>query len=156
MDNQTFYLIQPAELAFSPANMSLQQRRNMLRELLQKHGALWATTRSRAEAFMKSVQQLDRFLGTGEELADCAFENSPSEILPIGSVNEYDPLFGYYEPARVLKFHSKLRTIPGPVIEEWEARPEPEGEILGQVVHAFLSVFSEAAARKCAVAIDHG
>ncbi len=76
--------------------------------------------------------------------------------MPIGSRNDYDPFFGYYEPERVVKFGSKLRAIPDHVIEEWEGRPGPEGEILGRVVHPFRSTFSEAVARKCAVAIDHG
>jgi hypothetical protein len=156
MDNQLFYLIQPEALDFPSDGMSLQERRDRLRQLLEEHGALWVTIRSPGTDFMESVEELDRFLGADNELTDCVFENSPGEILPIGSCDEYDPLFGYYERERVVKFHGKLSTIPSHILEEWENRPEPQGEILSAVVHAFRSSFAEAASRKWAIAIDHG
>jgi len=153
MDNQLFYIVQPSQLDFPFRAMSLQERRDRLGELVRTRGAEWASLRMRGPDFMAALEQLDRFLATGEELTNSAFENSPGKMLPIGSSGKYDPLFGYYEPDRVRGFDQALRAIPAAVIQGWEAGPN--GEIMGRVVHAFRSTFAEAAKRRHAVALEH-
>jgi hypothetical protein len=153
MNNQIFYVVEPSQLRFPYLAMSLQDRRNRLGELVRTRGAEWAGLRMRGPFFMKAVERLDRYLGAEEELTNSAFENSPMQMLPIGSSGEYDPLFGYYEPDRVQRFDQQLNSIPAPVIRTWE--DGPNGETLGQVVYAFRSTFAEAAKRKLSVAIEH-
>lgn len=153
MDNQNFYVIEPSQMRFAHQMLSLQTRRDRLGELVRSRGARWASTRARGKVFMSIVQRLDRYIGAEEELLNSAFENSPLQILPIGSSGEYDPLFGYYEPDRVQRFDQLLHKIPGAVIQNWE--DGPNGESTGQVIYAFRSTFAEAARRKQAVAIEH-
>jgi hypothetical protein len=153
MDNQLFYIVEPSQLTFSAAGMSLQERRDRLRELVRTCGAEWAAIRMRGAEFMAAVEELDRYLRAHEELTNSAFENSPERVLPVGYSGEYNPLFGYYEPDRVREFDEQLRAIPASVIERWEAGPN--GDAMGQVVHAFRITFSEAAKRKRAIAVEH-
>ena len=154
MDNQSFYIIQPIRLVFDTAGMSLQQRRDRLGELVRTYGAEWAGLRMRGADFMTAVEKIDLFMGAGDELTNCAFENSPNHVLPAGSAAQYNPLFGYYEPNRVREFDQQLRAMPPAVIQRWEAGPN--GEVIAQVVHAFRSSFAEAAKREYAVALEHG
>jgi hypothetical protein len=153
MDNQLFYIIHPSQLDFSSVGMSLQDRRNRLGELVRTRGAEWAALRMRGAEFLAAVEKLDRFLGAAEELVDSAFENSPRQMLPIGSTDAYSPLFGYYEPERVRGLDQRLRAIPAAIIQGWD--DGPEGDNIGRVVHAFRSTFAEAAKRGHAVAVEH-
>lgn len=153
MDNQNFYVVEPSQMRFAYQALPLQTRRDRLGELVRARGARWASVRSRGKIFMSIVQRLDRYIGAEEELLNSAFENSPSQILPIGSSGEYDPLFGYYEPDRVQRYDQLLHKIPNAVIQNWE--DGPNGESVGQVIYAFRSTFAEAARRKQAVAIEH-
>jgi hypothetical protein len=153
MDNQHFYVVDPAQLRFTSLGDSLQRRRDRLGELVRATGAEWAGLRMRAPDFLASVEELDRFLDADSELTNSTFENSPQEVLPIGSSGAYDPLFGYFDPVRVKRFHRNLNAIPATKIETWEAGAN--GETMGRVVHAFRSTFAEAAKRGHAVAVEH-
>jgi hypothetical protein len=153
MDNQLFYIVQPTQLEFLVTGVSLQRRRDRLGELVRVHGAEWTRLRMRGPDFLAAVERIDRYLGAGEELMDSAFENSPKQLLPIGSSGEYNPMFGYYEPYRVREFDKRLRTITASAFQGWEAGPN--GDIMGQVVYAFRSTFTEAAKRGWAIAIEH-
>jgi hypothetical protein len=153
MDTHLFYIIDPLRLGFSPAGMSLQQRRDRLGELVRAHGAEWSALRMRAAEFMAAVEKVDRFLGAGDELTNSAFENSPGRMLTIASSGDYEPLFGYYEVDRVRGFQQQLRAIPTPVTQDWENGSD--GDIVGQVVYAFRSTFAEAARRARAVVLEH-
>jgi hypothetical protein len=144
MDNQHFYIIDPAHLEFSSVGMSLQQRRNRLGELIRASGAQWQSIRMRSPDFLAIVEKLDALMNASEDFVQSAFENSPRQILTIGSTAAYDPLLGYYEPDRVREFDRKLRAIP----ESGEAPA-------AQVLHAFRSTFAEAAKRNAAVALEH-
>jgi len=148
-----FYIIDPSELDIRFAGMSLQRRRDRLGELVRSRGAAWANLRVSGTDFMAAVEKLDRFLGAREELLNSAFENSPNEMLPIGSSDKYNPLFGYYPPHLVRRFDQELRTIPAAVIEHWEEGPN--GDTMGSVTHAFRSTFIEAAKRRQAIAVEH-
>jgi len=153
MDNQVFYVVEPSQMRFSFSVMSLQMRRDRLGELVRSKGAEWAGLRVRGPVFMHAVQRLDRFLGAEEELVNSAFENSPQQMLPIGSSGKYDPLFGYYEPDRVQRFNQQLNAIPPGVMQGWENGAD--GDSMGRVVYAFRSTFAEAARRRLSVAIEH-
>jgi hypothetical protein len=153
MDNKVLYIIDPSELDFRFAGMPLQRRRDRLGEIVRMRGAEWASLRVRGTDFMAALEELDRFLAAREEFLNSAFENSPHEMLPIGSTGEYEPLFGYYPPHLVQRFDRELRTIPGAVIQRWE--DGPNGDTMGSVAHAFRSTFAEAARRLQAVAVEH-
>jgi len=148
-----FYIIDPSELDFRFAGMPLQRRRDRLGELVRARGAHWGSLRVRGTDFMAAVEELDHFLGAGEELLNSAFENSPNEMLPIGSSDRYNPLFGYYPPHLVRRFDRELRTIPEAVIQHWEEGPN--GDTIGSVTYAFRSAFTEAAKRRQAIAVEH-
>lgn len=153
MDNQAFFIVEPSRIRFSFLALSLQARRDRLGQTVRANGAKWASLRMRGPAFMKVVERLDAYIGASEEFVNSAFENSPLQMLPIGSSNDYNPLFGYYEPDRVQRFDQQLQSIPRAVIENWENGPN--GEVIGSVIYAIRSTFSEAAKRKMAVAIEH-
>ena len=65
------------------------------------------------------VERLDARMSANDDFVQSAFENSPRQILTIGSTAAYDPLLGYYEPDRVREFdrkaprHSRIRRSPG-------------------------------------------
>jgi hypothetical protein len=153
VDSQLFYIVRPSLLEFPSVGTSLQQRRGRLAELIQATGAQWAVVRMRGADFMATVERLDQFIGADKDFVNSAFENSPRQILPIGSTEAYNPLLGYYEPDRVLKFDWKLRAIPQAVIDSWEKGSN--SDLVGQVVSAFRSTFAEAARRGHAVALEH-
>jgi|SRR5579862_705053 len=153
MDNHVFFIVEPAQLRFAYTMLPLQARRERLGKMVRANGAQWANLRMRGADFMKVVERLDRYIGAEEELVNSAFENSPMQILPIGSSQEYDPLFGYYEPDRVQRYDQQFQAIPGAVIQNWENGPN--GDAIASVVYAFRSTFAEAAKRKQGIAIDH-
>lgn len=153
MDNQLFYIVEPTQLEFFATAMSLQRRRDRLGELVRVHGSEWTRLRMHGPDFLGAVVRIDRYLGAGEELMDSAFENSPKQVLPIGSSGEYNPMFGYYEPHRVREFDKQFRAIAASALQGWDAGPN--GDIMGQVVYAFRSTFAEAAKRGWAIAIEH-
>jgi len=154
MDNELLYIISPAELSFSPAGISLPERRARLSAIVRTRGALWSSLRMRGSEFLDSAEKLDGYLRAGGKFVDSAFENSPQAMLPVGSYKDYAPLFGYYDPESVRKFDRELRAIPAAVIDKWEDEPN-ENSVIGQVVHAFRFTFAEAAKRGHSVVVEH-
>jgi hypothetical protein len=153
MNNQIFYIVDPAQLEFSSIGVTLQERRDRLRDLIVANGAQWAMIRMRNGDFMDVLEKLNRYMGVNDEFVHSAFGNSPLQLLPIGSYDEYGPPLGYYEPDRVREFDQKLRSIP--------TRRSTVGEmkatgILPAVTYAFRKTFAEAARRGQAVALEHG
>ena len=91
MDNQLFYIVDPAQLKFSTVDMTLQERRDRLGDLIKTNGARWAAIRMRNADFMTVLEKLDHYMQANEEFVNSAFENSPRQLLPIGSTDAYDP-----------------------------------------------------------------
>jgi hypothetical protein len=120
---------------------------------LERYGSQWIEIRSRARDFLRVVTELSEALGKGEEMADLSFENSPLDILPIGTVNEYDPCFGYFPPPRVVEYSSLIAAMPEHLAKRFEERED--GGLASRILYAYRSSFREALSRSCAIAIDH-
>ena len=140
-------------MEFSFGGTSLQQRREKLAEVVKTNGSEWANLRARGADFMAVVERIDRQIIADEEFLNSAFENSPLHMLRIGYTDNYNPLFGYYEPSRARVFVKRMQAIPATVVAGWENGKL--GDLTAQVLRAFQSTFAEAANRDHAVAIEH-
>ena len=80
--------------------------RRGLGDLIEANGALWAG-RMRNADFMAVLEKLDRYMPANEKFVNSPFENSPRQILTIGSTGAYDPFLSYYEPDSVREFDQK-------------------------------------------------
>jgi hypothetical protein len=153
MDNQCFYIVDSEKLRFPFLGRPLQERRETLSTLLRNFGAEWSSLRVRAQDFLPLVNEIGNAIGVGQELADLTFENSPFDVLPVGSLDEYYPFFGYMTPEIVARYDTLLSSLPQQVVDQFETRDD-DG-IASRVLYAYRSTFSEAHARNRAVAIDH-
>ena len=120
---------------------------------MEASASLWASLRTRAAQFMDVVNEIGSAIGKGQELTDFTFENSPFDILPLGSVDEYNPLFGYFPPAMVTEYLGLFKTLPKEFRNSFDARND-DG-IAARTLYAYESSFAEAASRGYAIPIDH-
>ena len=153
MDNFVFYVVSPEVLRFPVADLSLQDRRFRLREILKSQAAQWETVRLRGVIFMGCLESLAKMINSSPAFEELFYENSPDNILPRGSIDDYSPMFGYFEPADVQKYDLAFRNLDPSAIQSFEAADDDGAHSL--VWRACSSTFAEAASRRVAVAVDH-
>jgi hypothetical protein len=153
MDNFIFYVVVPDVLNFPFEGLSLQERRFRLRDTLKSKAAQWESVRLRGAFFLDYLESLAKLINSSPAFEECFYESSPANMLPHGRIGDYNPMFGYFEPADVLKYDQAFRDLAPEAVQQFE-EADADG-VHSLVWRACSSTFSEAASRRAAIAIDH-
>lgn len=116
-------------------------------QAIEAQGALLSTLEMTADDFIDALDSIDAHIGGTRMLPNCAFNNSPFDVL--GRSGDC-PYFGYFNPAQTQEIFALFENLPADVRDTIDSVFTH-----GEVFEAFFASTEEAVQTNGALAIIH-